>query len=961
MAQWTILLFSLYGVLHGQAFQQIQLPTEQECCQDGMNWAEEGQYCAKLNLSGLTPTCRITQEQCCASAVEDRLCEKGIQMSKKQWVCERPFLKGEPWETKISKICCDCCMLGLVTSSRGTSCELEGLLLGKKCLSTAKACCNKNTTAEIQLTTTASATEKPQTSVTAKPTEGYDPCIDSLCSQLCDNGTCSCYDGYQLKKDGVNCEDVNECLTDSHNCVLGQVCINTEGSFRCQRKTSCGIGYELQDNNTCQDIDECALETHNCEEAIMCTNTEGSFSCDLLQYDSGTTSATEKPQTSVTAKPTEGYDPCIDSFCSQLCDNDMCSCYSGYQLKKDGVNCEDVNECLTDSHNCVLGRVCINTEGSFRCRRKTSCGIGYELKDDNTCQDIDECALERHNCEAAFLCTNTEGSFSCAPKMECSVGFTWDAVGSCIDVNECAADTSPCPLGQTCSNTLGSYICRRYRVSCGRRGYRLTQDGTRCEDVNECLTDSHNCVLGQLCINTEGSFRCQRKTSCSNGYELKDDNTCQDIDECALETHNCGAAFLCTNTEGSFSCAPKMECSVGFTRDAVGSCIDVNECAAHTSPCPLGQTCINTLGSYTCRRNTVTCGRGYTQTQDGSRCEDVDECRTGNVCVGHGCVNLVGTYRCECKTGFTFNTINKLCEDINECKQYPGQLCSHKCENTEGSFQCSCTTGFKLSSNNRKCEDIDECDANPCSQDCTNVFGSYECYCHHGYKLSDSDGITCEDIDECALLIGSHVCSYRCSNVPGSFYCTCPAKGYTLAYNGRTCQDIDECAVGSHTCYSSESCFNIQGGFRCLSFTCPPNFRRAEQEPTKHASVMGHCIKDCQRDDRSCNLDPVHVITHISISPLPFRDVSEPHEIVFLQTAVASDVFFNILVADDQFSFDVVKRFDKGMVMGVVRQVKPIYGPKDIMLEVAMNYVKSKRVSHRNIVVISVFIPEFWF
>lgn len=121
---------------------------------------------------------------------------------------------------------------------------------------------------------------------------------------------------------------------------------------------------------------------------------------------------------------------------------------------------------------------------------------------------------------------------------------------------------------------------------------------------------------------------------------------------------------------------------------------DINECVAHTNPCLPGQTCVNTLGSYTCRRNTVTCGRGYHLNEDGTRCEgrprhekcscynktqshinllhcrdvlspvvtDIDECRAGNVCGDHGCSNLVGSYRCECRIGFIFNSITKLCQ-----------------------------------------------------------------------------------------------------------------------------------------------------------------------------------------------------------------------------------------------------------------------------------------------------------
>lgn len=119
-----------------------------------------------------------------------------------------------------------------------------------------------------------------------------------------------------------------------------------------------------------------------------------------------------------------------------------------------------------------------------------------------------------------------------------------------------------------------------------------------------------------------------------------------DIDECATGLHNCGPNFMCTNTEGSFRCHPKERCGAGFIQDAVGSCIGVfcllsyahvkpfrwwnltcfflldrNECMAFINPCLLGQTCVNTVGSFTCRRNTVTCGRGYHLTEDGTRCE----------------------------------------------------------------------------------------------------------------------------------------------------------------------------------------------------------------------------------------------------------------------------------------------------------------------------------------------------
>ncbi|KAM6960686.1 fibulin-1-like [Aplochiton taeniatus] len=368
---------------------------------------------------------------------------------------------------------------------------------------------------------------------------------------------------------------------------------------------------------------------------------------------------------------------------------------------------------------------------------------------------------------------------------------------------------------------LGNGICACFP------GHKIKSDGKTCEDINECLLGTNNCGGGERCINTEGSFRCQREISCGTGYELTDTNNCQDIDECDTGTHNCAPELECQNTQGSFRCRPKVLCGDGYIQDALGSCIDINECLTQTGPCHPGEVCLNTAGSYTCQRNSVNCGRGYRLNEDGRRCVDTDECEGPNgACLGHGCINLIGSYRCECKTGYIFNSINRVCEDINECRHYPGRLCAQNCKNTLGSYECSCTTGFTLASDGRNCDDLNECESTPCSHECANVYGSYQCYCHHGYQLSDTDGLTCEDIDECALPTRGHICSHRCHNTPGSFHCTCHAKGYTLAPDGRSCQDIDECLTGTHTCLEMENCFNVQGGFRCLSFDCPVNYRK---------------------------------------------------------------------------------------------------------------------------------------
>ncbi|XP_008292780.1 fibulin-1 [Stegastes partitus] len=563
MALCALLLCALVGVLRGQ--EQI---TIEDCCKDGQKRGNDNEDCAALPLISGSATCRIVQEQCCVTVLEDNMCTTGINMAKDQSACDSLFTNT--CETKTTKMCCDCCLLGKAAQENGISCD-HNLSVGYQCSLVSRACC----------------------------------------------------------VDGAS------------------------------------------DNQT-----------------APTPQTE------LLNQDDNT----EHPAPS---------DECSGKCAHRCAGNDTCACFTGYKLKPDGKSCEDINECLLGASNCRAGERCINTEGSFRCQREVSCGTGYELTDSNNCKDIDEC------------------------------------------------DTG---------------------------------------------------------------------------------------------IHNCGPEFECQNTQGSFRCLPKVKCGAGFIQDALGNCIDINEF---------------------------------------------------------------------------------LCADLNECE------------------------------------------SNPCSQECANVYGSYQCYCRRGYQLSDIDGMTCEDIDECALPTGGHICSYRCHNTPGSFHCSCPTSGYTLAVNGRSCQDIDECLTGRHTCTENQSCFNVQGGFRCLSFECPSNYRRVGETVARlERSDTIRCMKSCQSTDIACVLDPTHSISHTFISLPTFREFTRPEEIVFLRTTVPAygtyhlgsyDVKFDILEGNVENAFDIIKRVEHGMYVGVVRQVKPLIGPMTTILKLSMRNLTGQGDSGQNIINVHMFVSEYWF
>uniref|UniRef100_A0A3Q1EXY5 Fibulin 2 n=1 Tax=Acanthochromis polyacanthus TaxID=80966 RepID=A0A3Q1EXY5_9TELE len=558
------------------------------------------------------------------------------------------------------------------------------------------------------------------------------------------------------------------------------------------------------------------------------------------------------------------------------------------------VEVEDMDECVIHEGN-ICHHKCINTLGSFRCE----CFPGYVLQAD---------------------------AYTCAPE-------TVDEENRLKEVDRAAAEpTSTLPPPTQPAVPLdpceGNSICEQQCTPVGGRpqcscfpGFSLRADGRTCEDINECLS-ARACQVNERCMNTAGNYVCQRLITCPPGYQINND-LCEDINECVLGSHNCGVGFQCVNTEGSFRCNPNSRCPAGFKRDQQGSCGDVDECGALTPPCSPAFNCINTAGSYICNRKII-CSRGYHSSPDGSRCVDVDECEDSLHRCGEGqlCHNLPGSYRCECQTGYQYDSFRRMCVDVNECWRYPGRLCAQTCENTPGSYECSCTSGFRLSSDGKNCEDVNECLASPCSQECANIYGSYQCYCRQGYYLRE-DGHTCEDIDECSQSIG-HLCTYKCVNVPGSYQCACPEYGYTMSPNGRSCRDIDECATGAHNCSLAETCYNIQGGYRCLSFSCPPNYRKVSDTRCERISCPNYL--ECQNSPLRITYYYLSFQSNIVIPAQIFRIGPSP--------AYSGDnVIVSITQGNEENYFSTRKL---NAYTGAVYLHRQVQGPRDFLIDVEM-------------------------
>ncbi|XP_044515876.1 LOW QUALITY PROTEIN: nidogen-2 [Gracilinanus agilis] len=169
-----------------------------------------------------------------------------------------------------------------------------------------------------------------------------------------------------------------------------------------------------------------------------------------------------------------------------------------------------------------------------------------------------------------------------------------------------------------------------------------------------------------------------------------------------------------------------------------------NPCYDGSHTCDVTAQCLVRTGlAYSCE-----CAAGYQG--DGRNCFDINECATDSQLCGHNsaCVNLPGSYRCECQIGYEFADDKHTCILIappsNPCEEG-----SHTCAPVESaqciyhggrSYSCVCLPGYV--GNGYECTDIDECIEERChpAATCHNIPGSFSCHCQPGYN---GDGFQC--------------------------------------------------------------------------------------------------------------------------------------------------------------------------------------------------------------------------
>ena len=650
--------------------------------------------------------------------------------------------------------------------------------------------------------------------------------------------TCSATRNYiQLPQ----CIDINECNDGTDRCGSLGHCNNLDQAYEC----NCIEGAEPANTDAngnvieCQNVNECdipcsARVNANCNDCI-----ENVAACDDRIPDKNSAAST----------------------------NYVCNCIDGYttSFTFDWSTftfisaCVDEDECLGTAHNCGFNAECNNRNMQednmkFEC----TCNVGYQHETGTdsrfyNCIDIPECSdPELNSCDPVTQqCVEEEPGYTC----ECAWGYHAEAVvGSrtlvCTDDNECGM-----PEGE------------------------LDQDGTarmKCDVFADVPTSE--------CANNDGSYSC----TCLTGYDQATMNTtnaqtCLNLDECGTADDYCAETFECQNCTCTDSdvfttgITHDCGCAPGFTKtlwaDIEGStpsdfqyyCKDDNEClTASTNNCDVDHgVCTNIDGGYTCA-----CATGYQTVGDadeGTQCENVDECTTENAELQHNCHEQAtctdndGSFSCACNKGWTGDGVN--CIDFLECED---QRAAGYSFNAQGDSWFGNALG-RINSFVGLGQDFIPCDDRAY---CTEREGSYLCECLEGLT---GDGYTCDDVDEC-LDAANNTCAEPvnidedaegprsvetslCTNidVTGDFDKTW-TRGYSCGCldgfegNGDNCFDIDECLVdGDNTCHAQATCNNFFGRSKYeLGYTCTcPDYLVGDGHTCENIDECAPGLNDC--------------------------------------------------------------------------------------------------------------------
>uniref|UniRef100_A0A673HGQ8 Low-density lipoprotein receptor-like n=1 Tax=Sinocyclocheilus rhinocerous TaxID=307959 RepID=A0A673HGQ8_9TELE len=288
-------------------------------------------------------------------------------------------------------------------------------------------------------------------------------------------------------------------------------------------------------------------------------------------------------------------------------------------------------------------RTCADEE--FRCRSGQCVSLSFVCDSDSDCDDgSDEASCPAPTCgPGSFQCNNSV----CVPRL-------W----ACDGDSDCADGSDEWP--QNCAGGTGQQpqtVCRDHELLCASG--ECVHGSWRCDGSGDCAdsSDEHNCTVLTcrpdefLCNDgscVPGMRQCDGNPDCR---DHSDETDCVTVHACAGPGRfKCGSSE-CISADGV--CDGQRDCRDG-SDEPLKDC-NTNECLTNNGGC--SHTCSDLKMGYEC-----VCPAGF-HLINRTHCEDVDECADADRCT-QICINLPGSFRCDCKDGFELDHMTKDCKAV---------------------------------------------------------------------------------------------------------------------------------------------------------------------------------------------------------------------------------------------------------------------------------------------------------